>query len=928
MPSPLQAVFNLSELINGSQQPDYRLSDSAVYFILVDQILDEELTLIREPIGWDGAEWTLSRDPDWHGFNAEYSGQEANLKFREKAAVDFIERAYTETGPDANVLLTWGLEYGLALFRQTLAMQSLKLNLSKRILIGDELTVPCERLSLHPDIRARWDTTLSMNARTALVTDITGAEIPITPPSPAQLVLHAKRIKQTLLVPRFTEKADTDWIGYSNTGGSILQGGNPLDGLVGTNVYRDFYISLPFSREKANPDEVKEFAGSALSIQLDTPTPILTTKAQGQYNISVQVDFQVDARLQKASISIDPPHISHFYLALLFIVGTAKYEIATTLTGSPNDRFLNPRRLSGTLDLVLDLPVGMPIYCYGKLHLDPNRSNWRGTDVRASAFSSSLTIVANTTAPASTTPGYTILDILKHMGACLSGRMNIVQSSYYSLANDDQPIDGGGSHRLITSGYYLRGFLDKPLQLTMQKFMESLQAIDAIGMSYKPTDDGDILVIEPIANWYRDTEILILNSYTIIEEATDTDLLHPSANFGYSKFPDEGPQVLDEFNTKQEYIFPQTAGSPYSQVSDLIASGYAIEQTRRVQFSDTPNDSTAYDDDAFIICVDQTGAVQAGASAVTVAGKFVQTAGKASLVLNNADVPRWLAVGVTFQVAGSTANSGLFRVLSIQSTLEVSFVTTGPLRLPRLLFKTALILSRAITAESGSYTLSIGTEGSFVAERDEDFELVDGVVDPETIYNLRLAPRFNFLRHAPYLASSLVYRSGSEVIRNTFTKNNTGLRTKLRNSASGDINIDIRRTINHADNLYVADLRQPILPLWSPERIKVETRLTMDQMLYLRACYQGYHPDPFRHYGWIGLQDGDEVIKGYPIDITFTPATGKAVLTLRKKVRSLAERQGQKGCSFYSEYTFGDFELASATAIENWIEDCTFDNFQ
>lgn len=294
------SVFNLSELTHGSPQPDYRLSDARAFFNLVNEA-NTSLT-IREPVGWDGAEWTLSRDQDWHGFNAEYAGQEATLKFREVAAVAFIEAAYQAKGASVTVLLEWGLQFGSGAGLQTLPMQTLKLKLAKRVLMGNELTVPAERLSIHPDIRARWDTTLSMSATQALVADVNRVPLPITPPIPAQLVLHAKRIKQTTVIPAFTDRPDTDWQSFQNTGGSILQGGNPLEGLTGSNVYRDFYISLPFSFEKANPNEVEGYSSSLMQVDTTLPAPILTTKQQGEYRISVMVDFQADARLQTASL--------------------------------------------------------------------------------------------------------------------------------------------------------------------------------------------------------------------------------------------------------------------------------------------------------------------------------------------------------------------------------------------------------------------------------------------------------------------------------------------------------------------------------------------------------------------------------------------------------------------------------------------------
>ncbi len=504
-----------------------------------------------------------------------------------------------------------------------------------------------------------------------------------------------------------------------------------------------------------------------------------------------------------------------------------------------------------------------------------------------------------------------------------------MQSSYYSLASLSQPVDGGGSHRFNLNGYALRGFLKKPLQTSLQTILQGYQAIDAIGISYRPTPTGDVLVVEPIAFFYRDSDVLTLLSYTIIEEETAPEYLHPTAQFGYDKFPDEGPQVLDEFNTRQEYVLPGNAGTPYNQVSSLIASGYAIEQTRRVQFTDKPTDSTTYDDDCFVICAEQSGPLTTGNTSVTASGIFSTTAGKASLALESVVVPGWIAKGVSIQISGSASNNGIYKVLEVTNNF-IPKQSTGPGRkISTLTLYAVLTLDRVVASEKTTITLSVGTVGIWKAERDTAFASVAGVLDPATTYNLRLSPRFNFMRHARYMAGGLFYNNGSEPIRCQFTKNNSALKTKLKSNALGDLNIDIRRLIGHADTAYVADLRAPLDPLWKPERIKVETRLTLDQMLYLKACFQGYHPDAELHYGYINLRqkDGSD-LPCFPLSINYVPASGKTVLTLLKKFVPLAQPTGQRGCSFYAGYTFADFETATTGTIDNWIERCLFDNFQ
>ncbi|MGF7219103.1 hypothetical protein GGR92_005283 [Spirosoma lacussanchae] len=919
---PISANYNLANYVNGSDVPDYRISSASVYFRL---IYGADELVIQEPVGWDAAEWVLQRDPVWHGFTFEFTGDEALLRFRQVEAIDFIEQAYLANGVAATVLLRWGLaDSGV-----DLPMQTLKLKMGTKNVVGGELSIAAEVLSMHPDIQPYWDSKISMTARESIKTE-GGLPQPITPPLPANLMLHAQSIKQTTTTKPPVQPVDTDWLPFVNTGGSILQGGNPLTGLAGTNVYRTFYLSLPFSEPV--PDEVKDFSGSMTGISVDKPAPILIAKEEGALRVQVTVDFQVDCRLQKAGISLNPPDVGSWSVKCVLVAGNVTYPIGTVRSGRTNSRFMGAQRISATLDLPgVPVSAGTPISIYGLLEISPNRSNWRGTDVRLTANNATLTLTAVTTAPTSTAPAYPIKDVLRQLVAGITGRANAVQSAYYSLAGGNQPVDGGGSHRMLTNGFGLRGFTQRPLTLSLQDCLTSLQAIDAIGIGYRPTDTGDVLVVEPIAYFYRNVELLRIESYTVIDRKIDTNRLHPRINIGYRKFPDEGPQVLDEFNVRQEYATPVREGVAYEQESDFVASGYAIEMTRRNQFTKTPQDSTTYDDDTFIIAVDQSGPLTSAVSA-TLTVQFVFSRGKASLLIDLAAAPTWLAKGVTIQIAGAGLNEknvGLFRIEAAERSSIVTIPSTGVIRLPVVKPAMLYTLNREVFPETKTATLSIGQTGIFRAERAEDYADVRGILDPDTTYNLRLAPRFNLMRHARYLAGSFIHVNGSEKLTFSFAKNNQGLRTRLADNAPGDQDIDSRQTVVHTDDLYVAALTAVLPPLWEAETISIETQLALEQMLYLKAALRMAHPDPELHLGYITLagRDGEPDTAFFPTEIRHTPASGKTILTGIKKYVSSLPVNSQRGCEFYAAYVFDAFESAPGSTIDTWIEGCRFGDF-
>lgn len=915
--------FSLSNFQNGSATPDYRLSDAVSVFSLeyAGVVLQ-----INEPVGWDSAEWVIRRDPTWHGQNFEFTGDEATLKFRQQLAIDFLEQAYRTDGPNANVLFRWVVTYEA----ETLPLQLILLNFMKRSFQGRELTLAGERLSLHPDIKSKWDTICTMTQKESFAVDADRVPLPIVPPAPAQIILHSQSISGELSTKPNTDTETTDWQSFANSGGSLAQSGQIGSGIgTGTKVYRTFFITFLMESQQST---VQGYNPQSLSVTTDDPiltiNPVFVAEADGRYDFEFIADFQVEARLQRAAVSISPPKIKTYNLDCWCFVDGVRYNVATPQVGDVNDRFLTPRRITGTFKVSVDLAKKSVVHFYGVLQINPNRSNWRGTDVNVKQFNARFSVKSNTTAPASTTGAYPIIDVLRHYLSCATGRSNAVQSSFYSLANSQQPVDGGGSRRVILNGYGLRGFLSKPPQGTMKSLLSSLQAIDAIGIAYRPTPDGEVMVVEPIANFYRDQTVIEFSSYTLIQEEVRADLVHTNVVVGYDKYPDEGAELLDEFNTRQEYVLPNRKGGTYNQTSSLISSGYAIETTRRAQFADKPQDSTTYDDDLFIICVNQTGALVVGDTSVSFVGTFTAVSGKSALLVPLPSLPAWLTKGVTFQVVGGV-NNGTYRVVESALTSLTKIPAAGILfpQLSRAVM--VLTLDRTVTPFNGPITVRISTTGILKAERDENFQQVIGINDPATVYNLRLAPRYNFLRHSRYIAGGLFYANGSEVIRCTFSEKNSLLKTRLRNNAPGDLNIDIRRLIQHTDKLYIADIMTFIPPIWTPETVKVSTKATLDQMLYMRACFTGYHPDLSKHYGKIILRGAvpEQDIEGFPMEIMYKPKTGELVLTLLKKFIPL-HSTGQRGCSFYGAYTFAQFEALASGDLDNWIYNCRFSNFQ
>lgn len=881
--------FSLSNLVYGAENPDYRLSDARVVFLLSWKGED---TVIDEPVGWDAIEWVLSRDRDWHGINFEYTGDQTNLTFIQKEAVAIIENAYRIDGPDAVVLLKWKLAYG----SEELTMQTLRLQLDRRKKSGYTVNLPAERRGLHPDLKARWSTPVGMTMGETL--DGTGTAI--VPPSPVQLILHGQVIKQTTTTEQDTPDEDTGWVSFDNSPKTI----------------KAFFIYFPLANPK--PNELDISGAPLYGISTSPDTPVFTSKYNGKLKVVFDVDFFLDCRLQKRAISINPPDIRDWQLSLRMGPG-GNDTVGPTKTGIATGRFLNGVRYFGRIEYEINLTIGQIFYLYGVFQFTGSRDNWKGTDVRVTYYKTKFNMEFRAQEKSSACLAYRIPDVLNQVLTAATGKPDRILAPYYE--------SGFGSRRLLMSGMMLRNFtvLDKPMKTSLQEIFASLQAVDAIGFGYQPQEDGeDKLFIQKLTSFYGNREILALADYTVIEEETDSSLIHNKIEIGYDTYADEGPQTLDEFCTKHTYATPLKAGSTYSQISPYVASGYALEMTRREQFADKPTDSTTYDEKVFMVCA--TPGSDSAPKSFPARLIFDRYNGKAAVYINSISgptepLPTWIAAGVRITITGTLHNNGDYVAGNSEDVYD---------QIEQHMWL-VLYLDKPVTYEEATGTLyPTGQTDSSVwsADSNEDFERVTGVVDAETSYNLRIAPRYNLYRHFGYLSGGLAYKNGSEKIICQSVAQNGSLITRIAETASGDTEFDVRRNIQHNDALYVAATRAKAAPVWTPETVTIKTRLTLDQMLYLRACLQGVHPDPTLHYGYlrlIGLTDADDVT-GHVLEIKLVASRKEATIKLLKRWADYNRNPDPDDtCENYATRTFADFE--GGGTIPGFLENCTFGVF-
>lgn len=189
-------------------------------------------------------------------------------------------------------------------------------------------------------------------------------------------------------------------------------------------------------------------------------------------------------------------------------------------------------------------------------------------------------------------------------------------SSYYGRT-DSEPFespdgsDGCGSLRVLTTGLHIRKYINAELNMSFKDWFDGLNAIDNIGLGLSSVViqaqvTQEVIRVEPMEFWYGETAILQLDKIPLVVINVVADEHLSIFRIGYSKWEAEEYTGLDEFATKREYRTTlSSVKNTKDQISQFIASGYAIEFTRRNDYDPLTQDDWRFDNDTFIICCER-----------------------------------------------------------------------------------------------------------------------------------------------------------------------------------------------------------------------------------------------------------------------------------------------------------------------------------
>lgn len=859
----------------------------ACFYFKYTPLTGSPLYLEDEPIHWDKVLITLKRDPDWHGVNYEYTDEAIPLEFDCLSGSAFIEEIYQSQGGDGYIGFEFGYYDGIVEIPEYQG----RINLNTRKLLSTyRISAQVEQSNLHDLIKTRWSTKADLFSGNC----IDGTNIHT--PTPLNLSLHSKQLRNN----------------YNKITGVEPTGGLTWSPCLGNEKHDVYFVfnTIPDSGINSNIDLTQ---GTELGVACDSPVTsglfLFNLNVNGSFTFNISLSFVFNIGLMRKLIS-SRPKIGAWtldcWLEVHDITGATKIQqrIGTQASGNVHNQTLVDGGLGVSVTEVLngfqaDLAIGDIVYVYAHFNLDGEGAGWKGVNAFIQTYSTNFNIIALTSTNDSQTKMLLVHEVLDQALFYITAQTNRLYSKFFGREDIGYMLTGCGAYKAILNGFLIRqAELNNP-KLSYQEIMNSLNAIFCIGMGYE-TISGELRVrVEDRGYFYQDVEIMRIDNIGTYTEEVATDKIVNKIMVGYLKYLYQDLQFLDEFAAEHEYATPITNNdNPLDIRSSLIASGYAIEITRRSQFSDTPANSTQYDDDGFIIAVKP----QNNTTPLTIS--FFNPPGLAYIEFTS--IPIVIKIGDMITIDDPMGvNSKTVQVLNVTSTriyFGVSFVpeTNMPVTL---------------TNQSRPY----------IAEANEDFTSVTGLLSPETGYNLRHSPKRNLLNWAKWLNGGLYYKSAGDKIINTLYKLNGDMTTQLQVGDScplGDINDDI---LTEKNDVILAQFQAKNY-FFIPEWVTFEARVTMNDIRTIRNCMTG--ADTFgRNYGYITCLDqtGLFYVRSWIYEMTYNPNTESVKFLCLKKEMVPVTPEPPFVCSDYANDDFAEFEAMPDLSQD--IEQCIFANF-
>jgi hypothetical protein len=858
---------------------------------------------IAEPVKFSDLKIVGESDPKLHGFLYGYSQEGISLEFTCESAHALISQQYYQFGSDLDV------RFQIIYTDDDTGDEEID---DEFVLKGDSIVIEpgkvkatLEKKSIHQLVDSRFDTPIAMDSWKTLDGKA------LTPPSWLELRLPGQAIKQAEESNRVKKEDFSESIP------------NPPPALLFFITPNTQEVPVEAGQEKPQVESIKALVRGMGGVTSyvnpenagdGTSFPFLKPDTGGTFALVFDWVFTVDASLTRKALDfIGAPRFARWILRTVMVTVTAagtrtEVAIAPEQRGSGEKTHLGRRTVEARINQTLTLEKGDKVYIYAAFFVVPSEPV-KSITVNVTALQVHVKLTTLTKADPSITKMWLLPDAIRHVLRCITNQSNLDTPAIDPLISE--LLDSGpASEYAVTNGASLRGVPKAPT-FSLKQLMGLLSAFHVAGLQYK----GNQVQIEAGDWFYQDVEITRVNQVFDYREEVASEHLYNQVEVGYNKYPDSGPGVREEFNTTRTYQTPLlNFGQKLEIKSPLIGAGTAIEQVRTVQFLEEPTTSHAYDDDGFVL--------------------HVQNAIYTNLVrFQTIDAAPFPGVPYSRRVATFFFTNAILRAGSAITFLTgvgtgMTILITNVIRKSIILGTQVEFLTNDAIPNTSGYepvTFQAGNEPAKI--RNDERLLITGLSDPSSVVNAELSPARILRRHAPFLLNGLRYKPLSAEMKCTFFSQNGEMSSQVRpesNALPGD---PYKQTVYESGPLAVGEMEK-LGRLFSPEWIYFTGTMEREELKLLLAALEDSEDAPEeKRRGYLAVVDPDGVVKTGWLrmggSIQYNPCSEVVEIKMLKRFADPTIVD----CDLYRDKTYTDFEQ-DPTIDQNLYLFCQFLEFQ
>lgn len=792
--------------------------------------------LIREPDGFDTIPIKLERDRNTHGVFFEFGDENQPLGFDRPMKISgepedpysLIKEIYDTDGVDGRLefeFLNWNGSIYVSQYRSNLDLESISI-------IDYKISVNCRRVLLSDKFRTRLETPVNFGSTTSIDGTAIGG---LTEES---VFMHSKELHFDFVSDDSDFPVLVNSLAYS------------IDSSVDS-----YYTPVGFFQitKNAIKDNNQPLRGFSL-----VPQPQFTVNGGGRLIIN-------DVKVRKM---ISKTVGSSATIGLYYRVGLDGVDnlIGSTLALG-NGSSTNTNFQVTESNVVVNIPIPTAkvpnnIYIHIRVDFDSTGATLNMFDatfnivpvyVKDDVLDASLISVDKS----SFVDFYDTFDSVNHILETINDSNGILESSF--LSNQMSSI-------YVSNGYKIRELNDKDVITSFKEIFNGWLA-PSFGLGYAIYDDSGTfkVLMERYSEFYQDDEVDYIENIEdgSFEIKTDKEYRFNEIKIGYKNYPkstDENTgDNIDEYNTEHKYITPiETVKKNKDYISEVISSGYLIENQRREQFKDVPSDTVSNDDKVFCVTTVEGGSYTLTGTATPLVWAVQFSSTNDTILINGSYQD--IQVGDIIQlvrVTGSAPQEGLYNVTALSYTGN----------------NTVISVSQNITL-SGNYTdswfINVNGTDRLRAARDEEFDLINNVVSSETSYNLGLNPKYMLLNQSPLINSGFNPKSGTDSVQAQDVKLNGDMQCRF-DTGEGDYVLGAVGLTVTMDGSLTLDNLNGYSRLFTGNLIKFTASIGYDRVLTIRDAYLNQAVSD--NFGYIRVSDGTTDYTGFLSSMSYNPVT-------------------------------------------------------